>query len=260
MLKEHLSFGQAVQKVVDLTGSDINNYIESESMSFLREIGKMVKPKKSVVIDRRILDIEKDYNQKYEAKIPDEWVAEGITEEEIEKYEIRIDKRSNRIVYPVRDADFNMIGVKGRTRFKNYKELNIQKYMNYHKLFIVDYFTGMMQAAEDIATKNEVIIFEGIKSVMKVDSWGFHNAVSAETSVLNEYQIELLIKMQVKNVVIAFDKDVKMEKINEFCSLLKRFTNVFVVLDKWKLLDEKESPCDKSKDIWETLYERRVRI
>lgn len=259
-LTEHLTFDQAVQKVADITNSDINDYIESESMSFYKLLNRL-STKKETVVNRTILDIDKDYNEKFIDEIPQEWIDEGISADEIKKYEIRIDPISNRIVYPVRDADFQLIGVKGRTRFKNFKELKIMKYMNYHKLGgRLDYFQGMMQAFDHIKETNEVIIVEGIKSVMKLDQFGYHNAVAAETSTLSIYQIELLIRMQVRNVVIAFDKDVEMKKIQGCVKLLKKFTNVYVVYDKWNLLDAKDSPCDKGIDTWKTLYERRVKL
>jgi len=258
-LTEHLTFDQAVQKVANITNSDINDYVESESMSFYKLLNRL-NNKKRTMVERTILNIDTDYNQKYKNEIPQEWLDEGISAETMKKYEIRIDPYSNRIVYPVRDANFQMIGVKGRTRFKDYKELGIMKYMNYNKLKILDYFTGMMQAADDVKKSGEIIIVEGLKSVMKLDQWGFHNVVSAETSTLNEYQIELLIKMQVKNVVIAFDKDVKLKKIQDCVKLLKKFTNVYVVYDKWHLLKDKDSPPDEGESVWKTLYNRRIRL
>lgn len=258
-LTEHLTFDQAVQKVANITNSDINDYVESESMSFYKLLNRL-NNKKRTMVERTILNIDTDYNQKYKNEIPQEWLDEGISAETMKKYEIRIDPYSNRIVYPVRDANFQMIGVKGRTRFKDYKELGIMKYMNYNKLKILDYFTGMMQAADDVKKSGEIIIVEGLKSVMKLDQWGFHNVVSAETSTLNEYQIELLIKMQVKNVVIAFDKDVKLKKIQDCVKLLKKFTNVYVVYDRWNLLKDKDSPPDEGQNVWWTLYNRRIRI
>ena len=118
----------------------------------------------------------------------------------------------------------------------------------------------MMQAVDYVKQSREIIIVEGLKSVMKLDQWGFHNTVSAETSSINEYQIELLIRMQVKNVVIAFDKDVGLPKIKECVKLLKKFTNVYVVYDKWNLLKEKDSPCDQGREVWQTLYDRRMKL
>lgn len=257
---EGLTFDQAVKKVANITGSDEKDYIESELMSFYKLLNRLCAEKKQPSINRPILDIDRDYKQKFKDERPQEWITEGINATELQKYEVRIDPISNRIVYPVYDADYRLIGVKGRTRFKNYKELGIMKYMNYHRLGVLDFFTGAKQADNYIKQTDEIIIVEGIKSVMKLDQWGYHNVVSAETSTLNEYQIELLIRMQVKDVVIAFDKDVPLKKIKECTTLLRKFTNCYAVVDRWKLLDDKDSPPDRGKDVWEALYERRERI
>lgn len=257
---EGLTFDQAVKKVANITGSEEKDYIESELMSFYKLLNRLCAEKKHPSINRPILDIDRDYKQKFKDECPQEWITEGINVAELQKYEVRIDPISNRIVYPVYDADYQLIGVKGRTRFKNYKELGIMKYMNYHRLGVLDFFTGAKQAADYIKQTNEIVIVEGIKSVMKLDQWGYHNAVSAETSTLNEYQIELLIRMQVKDVVIAFDKDVSLKKIKQCTALLRKFANCYAVVDRWKLLDDKDSPPDRGKDIWEKLYGRRERI
>lgn len=257
---EDLSFQDAVKKIITLTGFDITQYNISETVKYYKMLERLSKNKKETISERTILDIDKDYIQKYKDEIPQEWIDEGISAEEMKKYEIRIDPMSNRIVYPVRDADFQMIAVKGRTRFQNYKTLGIMKYMNYNRLGVLNYFTGMMQAYDHIKETNEIIIVEGIKSVMKLDQWGYHNAVSAETSTLNDYQIELLVKMHIKDVVIAFDKDVPLRKIQECTRLLKKFVNCYAVIDKWGLLKDKDSPPDEGESIWRTLYERRVRL
>ena len=258
---ENLTFDQAVQKVANITGSSIETYTESELMSFLRLMNKIRQPrKKPEDLHRTILDIEKDYLLRFKDEAPQEWIDEGITPESMKKYNIMVDPNSNRIVYPVFDADYNLIGIKGRTRFSNFKDLGIMKYMNYHRVGVLDYFTGMKQAQDSIVDKNEIIIVEGIKSIMKLSQWGYKNVVSAETSTLNEYQIALLIRHHIRNVIIAFDQDVGLSKIKECTKLLKRFANVWVVYDKWKLLEEKDSPCDKGLDIWNSLYEGRVRL
>ena len=77
----------------------------------------------------------------------------------------------------------------------------------------------------------------------------------------------ILIKLGVKNVVIAYDNDVSISKIKECTEKLRRFTNVFVVTDrkfvKNRLLgssEEKLSPCDKGREVWETLYNEKRRL
>ncbi len=257
---EGLTFDQAVKKVADITHSDVQDYMISETVAFYKLLNKTVKDDKQNYIKRQVLDIKNDYDEKFKKEFPQEWLDEGISTGEMEKYEIRIDPMSNRIVYPVYSNDDEFISIKGRTRFKDFKNLKIMKYMLYHKIIVLDYFQGMQQAREYVNNSREIIIVEGIKSVMKLDQWGYHNTVSAETSKLNEYQIELLIRMKVRDVVIAFDKDVQMKKIHECTELLKKFSNVYVVYDKWGLLEDKDSPCDRGEATWNTLYERRMRI
>lgn len=260
MIFEKLSFPEALNKISKLSGMDINSLKTCEALAFYKELRNLYTTQNEQNFSRKNLDIQKDYFDKYSHELPDEWIDEGITKQELEKYEILIDKSSNRIVYPVYDDQFKFIGVKGRTRFKNYKELKIAKYMNYYQLGTVNYFTGMKQAVDNIKKSGSIIITEGLKSVMKIDGWGFHNCVSSETSAVNEQQIGLLIKLCLKNVIIAFDKDVKLDKIKKKIGILKRFANVFAVIDRHNLLDDKMSPCDKGQDVWNRLYNERTKL
>ena len=43
------------------------------------------------------------------------------------------------------DVDGNLINIKGRTRYPNYKQLRLSKYMNYFKVGCMDYFQGFSQ-------------------------------------------------------------------------------------------------------------------
>lgn len=259
MLTEHKTFDQAVQKVAELTGSELVDCKESECVNFYKRLNRMLTPKQNKKIERTHLDYQKDYENRFVKEYPQEWIDEGITKESMDKYDVRVDPQSMRIVYPVLDNYGQLIGVKGRTRFKNFKDLHIPKYMNYQKISCTDFFAGMQQALRYIKEQNEIIIFEGIKSVMKADGWGFHNCVSAETSLLNDEQIKILIGLGIKDVVIAFDKDVKLDKIKNNVKMLKRFVNIYVTYDS-KRLGEKESPVDQGKEVWEELYRNKRRL
>lgn len=250
---EGLSFNESVEKTAELANVDLNSIKASDTILFLKELSCKQNPG---IFDHTVLD-RSEYD-KYKKEVPDEWVKEGIPQSVLRKYEIRTDPRSNRIVYPVYDNQDRLIGVKGRTRFESYKQLKIMKYMNYHKIGKVDYFAGMKQARDSIVKSRKVVIFEGLKSVMKMDSWGYHNCVSAETSHLNKDQIKILIGMGLKEVTIAFDKDVNVRKLD--LGLLPMFVNVYGVIDKYGLLDDKDAPVDKGRGVWEELYESRVRL
>ena len=66
--------------------------------------------------------------------------------------------------------------------------------------------------------------------------------------------------MGIKEVTIAFDKDVQLSHIRKVTKLLKKYVNVYAIYDKWKLLKDKDSPCDEGEDVWKILLERRIRL
>lgn len=257
---EHLSFKEAVEKICQLSGKDISKMQICESLRYYKSLKRMKEDEEPKIIKRDILPEQSI--EKYSDEIPQEWLDEGISADIMKKFQIRVDGAANRIVYPVRDKNFNLIGFKGRTRFQNYKSLNVQKYMNYTKIGTIDFFAGMKESHDYIKEKNEIIIFEGLKSVMKLWSWGKQfNAVSSETSVLNMEQIKIILEMGVKNVVIAYDNDVYIGEIRKKMQFLKRFVNVFAVIDSKKILSgEKMAPVDDGEKIWNELYEGRIKI
>ena len=253
---EHLSFRSAVAKAISLAGMEyIENHQPCFSKKFFRSQVEKTS-KKEVQIEREVLDAS--YMEQFDDDVPQEWIDEGISPDIMKLYGVRIDRKANRIVYPVYDNNGNLIGAKGRTRFKDYQTLGIQKYMNYTKVGTIDYFQGMQQAAKSIAETGEIIIVEGIKSVMKIRGFGMSNVVSSETSRINDAQIKLLIQSRIRNVVIAFDKDVDIKQIRENVKKLKLFANVSIVYDKHDLLQDKMSPCDAGIEVWKQLYEERV--
>ena len=262
MTIEGLSFNDAVAKICKLTGKDVKNLKVSSALKFYREVKQseaaFFTPNK---IERKILPLSEI--DKFSTDIPEEWVIEGITPEAMKKYQVRIDYDSNRIVYPVWDNDDQLIGFKGRTRFPDYKEMKIQKYMNYQKIGTVDYFGGMKENRSAIRAKDEAIIFEGVKSGYKAFGWGVDNWLSSETAALNKQQIVVLLQTGIKNVVIAWDNDVPWNKILKETKSLRSFCNVYAIRDDNKLLGSKEeklSPVDKGQEIWELLYQERKRI
>ena len=258
MTFENLKWNEAIDKASNLAGIDIKNLKTCDALAYFKRIKKSQQDTIHFVEDRQILPYS--YYEQFSKEIPKEWESEGISAEVMDKYDIRIDHNSNRIVYPVWDNCGNLIGCKGRTRFENYKELNIKKYLNYTKIQTTDFFMGMRENRENIMKSRRAIIFEGLKSVMHVASWGYEDCLAAETSHINNAQSAILVGLGVKECVIAFDKGVSLAEIKENTKLLRRFTNLSVIIDKWGLLEDKDSPCDKGKEIFETLYERRVRI
>lgn len=262
MLKEKKSFPEALEYICSLVGEEPTNYIESESISFLKKVKKLKDnaTKDSSENIRKILDFTEDYLNKYTDELPQEWLDEGMTEEALKTYNIRIDHNANRIVYPVFDAEDNFIGVKGRTRIAAYKELGLSKYMNYNKIGVLDFFQGYQQA--EFNNSRSIILFEGIKSCIKAYGWGIKNTVACETSKLSDGQVQLLIKNGFSEVVIGFDSDQDFKSIvsDSKIQILKRFCKVSVIRDKHGWLGEKMAPVDRGENVFRKLIKERVTI
>lgn len=256
---EGLSIDEAVQKVCRLAKIDPEKLCTSETVRFLRKMKRGTSQKE---IKHPVLD-EAEY-LKYADEAPAEWLQEGISAATMKEFEVRVDKRANRIVYPVRNRAGELINIKGRTRFPNYKEMHLQKYINYKMVGTMDYFQGLHLTEPFIHEKHEAIVFESVKSVMKCWDYGIKNTISAEKHDLTPEQIRLLISLRA-DVVLAYDSDVCYQntKVAEDIRRLARFTNVYIIEDQEGVLGGKEgknSPIDLGGDIFQKLYENRRKV
>lgn len=258
---EGLSFDDAVAKAARLANMDISKMCQSDTVIYLKKLKKM-NAKTSVKYQHPILS-SSELDKYQQEQIP-EWLDEGIEQNVMDLFGIRVDAWQNRIVYPVYDIDGNLINIKGRTRYPNYKQLRLSKYMNYFKVGCMDYFQGLNFTLTYVKQQNEIIIFESVKSVMKAYGWGYKNCASAETHDLSDEQVALILSLKV-NVVFAWDTDVDYRSgdTKKQIDALKRITNVYIIQDPQKLLGGKESknaPVDCGREVWEELYTNKRKV
>lgn len=259
---EGLAFEDAVRKAAGLANMDMNKMCKSQTMTFLKRLKTMLGSLNKAEYQHKILDTSEI--EKYSKEIVQEWIDEGIDQEVMDTFGVRVDNWTNRIVYPVYDISGNLINVKARTRYPNYKQMKIPKYINYFQIGVMDYFQGLNITLPYIQEKKEIIIFESLKSVMKVYGWGYKNCVSAEKHTLTDEQIKMLVKMHV-NIVFAYDADINywQHDVKKDIDKLKRVTNVYVIEDRDLLLggaETKNAPADKGEDIWVELYNSKRKI
>lgn len=183
------------------------------------------------------------------------WVEEGISKDVLQKYQVRYDDIACRIVFPVWDINGKLINIKGRAAHPRWKDFGIAKYIYYYPLGKNDLFWGYHWHLQDILKKNEVILVEGEKSVMKLETNGINNAVALSTSHLSKEQMQILLKLRT-NIVIALDKDKDPLQDKNFINLA-RYNKCYILRDKDNLLGEKDAPIDKGIEIFNKLYEEK---
>ena len=274
LLKQPCSFLDACQFILDTTN------INPDSISRVKKEGHVYDWSNL----ERFIRVRKYGNQlsEYNRNIidtlpplyPQAWIDEGISEETMDKYQIRYYERCNQTVIPCFDDEARLVGVRVRNWDKDRVEQ--AKYMplvtldgQCYKFNTNQVFYGINYNKPEIERTGKVIIVESEKAVMKLDTYmGRHNiALGMYGSNLGIQRRNQLLKMGVNTVSYVVDNDFIgqddaffeqwREKIQHFIKLWDGFCRVEIVWDNLGLLGPKENATDRTKEIWEQLWENR---
>lgn len=249
-----VSFKEAVQIACEYLGGDVKILPPSlEATKYIRKFRPAEKTTKQPKYKKLPDDIMSKYD--YDLDKLAVWLNEGISKEVLDKYQVRYDPVSNRLVFPIWDECGSIINIKGRILDPDYKSKKIAKYQNYYEIGTVDYVYNLNFAKEEIRRLGYVIVFEAEKSVMLAETYGIKNSVAIMTSNLNDYQLELFVRLGT-NIVFALDKDVDITK-DKNIRKLKNYVKVRYIKDTNGLLGEKDSPIDNGKEVFIQLYKKR---
>lgn len=133
---------------------------------------------------------------------------------------------------------------------------------------------GLHLAKDAIQKTGKAIIFEGAKSVMLAHQYGYDFAVASHTFGANAKHISMLINAGAKEIIFAFDKQYQTvseedkqwrlyeKKTREMAEKIGKAVDVSRIVDYFEdnrtpLLDYKDAPIDKGKQIFESLYKNR---
>ncbi len=205
------------------------------------------------------------------------WLREGIAKETMDKYDIGYYICGDRISIPHYDQEGRLIGMRGRALLKRdvdegrkYMPLNIQNVLLSHPTSFALY--GLTQNYDEIIRTKRLLIVEGEKSVLLLDSYYgvFSYCVAISGSSITERQIEIIRSLGIEEITIAMDKEFKEEddeekqtNLNKLTKLGQKFApyyKTYVLFDNKNLLDYKDSPTDKGKEIFEELMKDRIEI
>ena len=198
-----------------------------------------------------------------------EWLNDGISEEMMRKYNILYSIDENKIIIPHYDENGNLIGVRARSlndediEFGKYMPVMVEGKILAHQLGYNLY--GLNLVKDNIKNKKMAIVAEGEKSVLQYATmFGQENNICVATcgSSFSRYQFELLYKIGVNKILIAFDNDEKVwkekekyyKKLEALCGRYKNLCKIGFIWDTQNLLDLKDSPFDKGKKVFLELY------
>ena len=205
--------------------------------------------------------LKPDHMLRYE-KRPEKlkiWRDEGISAEVLDKFQVRYDAFSNRIVYPIKNLAGDIVNVGGRTLDPDFKTNGQKKYCYFYSWGSLDVLYGLFEHIEDVKRSKEIILFEGCKSVLLAETWNIHNTAAILTSHLNPRQMKILASLGCR-VVFALDSDVDVTKDHNIAKL-SHYVNVEYIRDTAGLLEAKDAPVDKGEEVFRKLYaDHRIKI
>ncbi len=251
----HCSSQEAVEILRRYAGVTEQDMTKRRPISATMVCRKFRPPKRAETPSKATV-LPEDYMDRYERR-PEKlkvWEDAGISPESLEKFQVRYDPFSNRLVYPIRDAAGRMVNVGGRTLDPDFKAKGLRKYTYFHPWGTMDTIYGLWENLSAIQEAGEILLFEGCKSVLLADTWGIHHTGAILTSHLNGNQVKLLLRLGVR-VVFALDKDVDVSK-DKNIRRLSHYLTVRYIQDRGDLLQSKDSPVDQGKEVFQTLYDR----
>ena len=203
---------------------------------------------------------------------PIEWLEDNISAGAMDKYNIRYSISQNKIIIPHYDINNRLVGIRGRAlneseiAYAKYAPVKIEDIVYKHKLSLNLY--GLNHNWKNIKELGICYIAESEKAVLQSELFGEKNCTVAICgSSLNIYQIKLLMQhCQPKEIVLGLDKeelpgeDKYFYKLWNMCNKYKLYTNMSFIYDRENLLNLKDSPFDRGRNIFNKLLEKRVKV
>lgn len=253
------SAAEAVKVLSDYLGCDGVEPLKRGKLEATKICKKFLKPKQAKK-ESKVHIYPENYMERYE-KREDKlltWEKEGISRDSLDRFQVYYDSFSQRLVYPIRNLEGQIVNIGGRTLDPQWKEKGLRKYTYFSGWGEMNIIYGLYENLQYIQERKEIILFEGCKSVLLANTWGIKNCGAILTSHLNPNQMKILAKLGCR-VVFALDKEVKIKKDHNI-NRLKQFVNVEYVWDANGLLDEKDAPVDKGVEVFKKVYEQRLKF
>lgn len=268
---QEITLRQAVE-VCDLDASEITpedlQMRVDDDIRYMQELNaRHLEPLKIRTYDKKILN---QFSFDYMGLMP--WMQEGIGIEAMQKFNIRYDAAKQAIIIPNFDYNGQLIGI--RARYFRPQDIQKGKYRPVlHNGILYAHptgrtFYGVWENHPNIERKHTAVIFEGEKSVLLYGTiYGNDNNLALATlgQNLTKDHIQALLKMNVRNVILAYDSDyedynqlqVVEDKYRAKAKILEPYFNVSYLMD-WDFdLPYKSSPIDGGRETFEKLLRNR---
>ena len=269
------TFPMIIQYICNTCGINNDNNCENNIITqpiWKKRIEIYKSRKKSLYLGKRYSKSILRYLSPYHSEA---FLNDGISKTTMEKFGIAYYPPNNQITIPVYDLDGELVGIHCR----NLDQYKIDKGFKYIPLKTVsglDYrfktnevLYGLNMNAPMIQKHKQIVLLESPKGVLQMDTMYGHDNISVGMFGMNlgKQRRDEILKLGVNEVIIGIDKDyidIDSEQFNNYVKRVKSIAKLFrgfarcsVLYDDNNLLEFKQSPTDKGKEIYELLYNKR---
>lgn len=275
---------ELIKKMLELRGLDSSNWSIlnkiNEYVDFTAEDEENSKKYQSIAnkYNRQMQKPELHYYSEsilnyFQSIYPMEWIKDGLSIESMKKFGIKFSIQNDQAIIPHYNIDGNLIGIRARN-FDPYLVASGNKYMpvkiehNYYTHPLMYNLYGIWECAPAIKKFKVAWIFEGEKSSIICDGWYGNNniAVASCGNKINKFQINILLSLGVKDIVICYDNmnynnktdEEYFNKLYSMCEKYKQYANFSFIFDRNHILPYKAAPVDCGRKIFEKLFNERV--
>lgn len=262
------TFPEALKWACDIAGLDF--YSEPEDIPESLQIIKLLKAM-SIGEENEANELIKPISEKvldYYMPIGNVlFQDDGISLTTQHEFEIGYDPQTNSVTIPIRDELGTLIAVKAR-RFKYTPSTPIEQRRfsdelreDESKYFFLEpgaksqVLYGLYKNVKAIRHQGVVFVGESEKFTLQLYDMGYYG-VSIGGSKISKRQVEMLTRLGTK-IVFCFDKDIGEEELVDIANSFMLGIDVYAIIDKDNLLDEKESPSDNPEK-WRQLVKNNI--
>jgi DNA primase len=252
---QDISFPKAIKYICQICSFDYYSDTQEEQVPAFMPWLTFVESGHKQESEDKLLPIPESVLNQFVQLPVKKWIDQGVSIQSQKDFEIGLDIMTERITIPIRDGTGELVGIKGR--LLDSSKSKDDKYIYLYPCSKSKLLYGLDRNYEYIKKQNECIVVEAEKSVLKLNSMGYKNAVAIGSKTISETQAELLLRLLVP-ITLALDQDVSDEEIQ--CNVEKlqypiATVPICIIKDKFGLLlNEKESPCDR-EEVWKELYQ-----
>lgn len=189
------------------------------------------------------------------------FLRDGISLDAQRFFDIRFSVEDNAIIIPLYNEFSELVGAKARTNYT--PEEGDSKYYYPIPTQVSQTLYGYSKNYEYLYG-NDVIVVESEKSVMQGYTFGARNIVAVGSSSVSEKQSKMLLQLQPKRIILAFDEGLEFEQIQRNADMIKSCCSMFETeiwyWDADQDLDvlPKSSPTDSGKEKFDEIMEEQL--